>query len=255
MGLDDVTPVLLTYNEERNIGRTLRALAWAKDVVVLDSGSQDRTRSIATAFPNVRWHERSFDNHGAQWRHALMGTAISSSFVLALDADMIVTDAFVEELEKTFLAGDYDGGLVPLEYWAIGRPLHGSICPAQVRVLKLTSADITQPGHSQAFAVRGRVYEFRAPVRHDDRKSVEHWVQSQLRYSRLEQDRLRRGERLRVQDRLRRMGIMPVIAGAYAYFRSGGPLTGKPALRYAWERVVFECLLAMRVLEEDVAED
>lgn len=42
--LDQITPLILTYNEEPNIGRVLERLTWAREVVVLDSGSTDRTR-------------------------------------------------------------------------------------------------------------------------------------------------------------------------------------------------------------------
>jgi len=42
---------------------------------------------------------------------------------------------------------------------------------------------------------------------------------------------------------------MPIVAGLAAYVRAGGPLRGAAAVRYAYERTVFECILAMRVLE------
>ena len=45
-----VTPVILTFNERENIDRTLSALHWASDVVVLDSGSSDGTTEIAVSF-------------------------------------------------------------------------------------------------------------------------------------------------------------------------------------------------------------
>ena len=44
--LEAITPVLLTFNEEVNIGRTLAKLAWAREIVVVDSGSQDATLAI-----------------------------------------------------------------------------------------------------------------------------------------------------------------------------------------------------------------
>ena len=43
--LDHLTPVLLTYNEAPNIAAALSRLAWAKDVVVVDSASTDRTQA------------------------------------------------------------------------------------------------------------------------------------------------------------------------------------------------------------------
>jgi len=52
--LAEITPVLLTRDEEVNIGRTLGQLRWAREVIVVDSESTDRTRQIAASFPNVR---------------------------------------------------------------------------------------------------------------------------------------------------------------------------------------------------------
>src|SRR5580704_9120313 len=83
-----VTPVLLTFNEEPNIARTLRSLDWAASVVVLDSGSTDQTAAIAKGFPFVRWFARKFDGYGPQWSHAFRETGIMTEYILALDADM-----------------------------------------------------------------------------------------------------------------------------------------------------------------------
>jgi glycosyltransferase involved in cell wall biosynthesis len=51
----------LTYNEEQNIDRTLSRLAWAKDIVVVDSGSSDGTVAPLAKFSNVRVFNRHFD--------------------------------------------------------------------------------------------------------------------------------------------------------------------------------------------------
>src|SRR6266480_566483 len=60
--LSEVTPVVLTGDEEANIGRTLGQLGWARQVIVVDSESRDRTREIAESFPNVRFITRPFDD-------------------------------------------------------------------------------------------------------------------------------------------------------------------------------------------------
>jgi glycosyltransferase involved in cell wall biosynthesis len=93
--LDQITPVLLTYNEDQNIGRTLSHLAWAKDIVVVDSGSTDGTLAVLARFPNVRVFSRRFDTHGNQWRYATQENKIATDWLLRLDADYQVSDALV----------------------------------------------------------------------------------------------------------------------------------------------------------------
>ena len=246
---DHVTPLLLTFDEAPNLERTLRSLAWARRIVILDSGSGDATESIARGDGRVSWFVRAFDGHAAQWSHAIRATGIETEHVLALDADMCVTDAVLAEIEATYLGGGFDGALVPFEYRTFGRRLLGSVYPAQLRLFRRAAVEVRQRGHTQVFEVPGRVLSLRARVVHDDRKPVERWVGSQLRYAELEAGRLA-GAPPRAWDLLRRAGLSAPLAGLAAYARAGGPLAGRAALLYAHERATFEALLAMRLLRD-----
>jgi hypothetical protein len=249
-----VTPVVLTANEAPNIGRTLESLTWAHRVVVLDSGSTDRTGDIARTFANVSWHVRRFDRHAAQWEHAVHATGIDTEFALALDADHVVTPAFLRELRERFLAAPYGGAIAPFEYRVFGRSLGGSLYPPRVVIFRPRTVRIQQTGHTQRFAVDEPCYRFSAPLVHDDRKPLERFVASQVAYSRLESLRLvesNNGGRL--ADRLRRAGFMPPIAWLVAWLRSGGPFGGAAARHYAAGRAAYEALLAMRLVEGALA--
>src|SRR5262245_66091991 len=85
--LNRITPVLLTHNEEQNISRTLSRLRWAKDIVVVDSGSTDTTLAILQKYPNVRVLNRPLDSHAKQRRHAEEETEIDTEWSLRLQAD------------------------------------------------------------------------------------------------------------------------------------------------------------------------
>ncbi|MBI2835269.1 MAG: glycosyltransferase [Acidobacteria bacterium] len=252
--LQRVTPVVLTANEEANVGRTLEALQWARRVVVVDSGSTDATERIARGFANVSWFSRSFDRHERQWRFGVHETGIDSDYVLALDADHQVPPAFLAELNDQFLPGGFDGGVAGFDYAMEGRNLGGSLYPPRVVIAKRAALGITQPGHTQQFSIGGSTYRFRARLVHDDRKPLERFVQSQIRYSKLEADRILQGRSRGWVDRLRRAGLMPPIAAALAYLRARGPFGGAGAVRYACERATFECLLAMRLIASELDE-
>src|SRR6185295_10441829 len=96
--LDLITPLILTYNEAPNIARALQGLTWAREIVVVDSFSDDETVQIATSFPNVRVVQRAFDCHRNQWEFGLKETDISTAWVLALDADYLLSDELVAEI-------------------------------------------------------------------------------------------------------------------------------------------------------------
>ena len=249
------TPVILTFNEERNIGRTLRSLAWAEEVVVVDSGSSDSTEQVARNFPNVQWVVRTFDTHAGQWSFAINSAGTHRPYVLALDADYQVPPAFVEELSNQFGPGEYAGGIAGFRYAILGRELAGSVYPAKLVLFRPELVKISQPGHTQEMDVEGPIYHFTEKLIHDDRKPLARFVSSQMEYSRLEADRLERDATKRWQDRLRRLGLMPLVAGLGAYVKSGGPLKGSASLHYAYERALFECLLALRVLNPDDTTD
>src|SRR5689334_16321479 len=107
--LDQITPLILTYNEAPNIARALASLSWAKEIVVVDSFSDDKTVAIAQSFANVRVMQRVFDNHRNQWEFGLKETGITTPWVLALDADYVVSNDVVAALAELHPAIDTVG--------------------------------------------------------------------------------------------------------------------------------------------------
>src|SRR5918912_3894122 len=96
---EQITPIILTYNEAPNIGRTLEQLTWARDIVVVDSFSNDETLTIVSHFPQARLFQRKFDSLENQWNYALAETDIRTDWVLALDADYIATPKLLGEIQ------------------------------------------------------------------------------------------------------------------------------------------------------------
>jgi hypothetical protein len=246
--LHRITPLILTYNEEANIARTLESLRWANRVVILDSDSVDGTQGLARSHGNVSWFSRPFDNHVRQWNYGINDTSIDTEFIIALDADMQMTPGLLKEIESDFLPGDFSGGLIPFTYHYYGHPLRSSLCPPQMRIFKRAKVGVSQPDHTQQFSVDGEVYRFRARLIHDDRKPLERFVASQLAYQVLNEKELANGGRNRLRDHLRKLGLMPPLVGLLAYLKAGGPFYGAAAARYAYERAVCESLLAIRLM-------
>jgi glycosyltransferase involved in cell wall biosynthesis len=246
-----VTPVVLTYNESMNIRTTLASLDWAPRIIVLDSGSTDETERIARSFGNVDWFVRRFDTHRAQWLHAIQATSITTDYVLALDADMRPSPGFQEDLGAFLQCNSFAGAWIPFEYRIMGRGLMGSIYPAQIRLFRRDQVHISQTGHSQVFEVNGAVCRFRSHLIHEDLKPMNRWLSNQVRYASLEAARIRKTPKKSFKDWLRVFGISPGIWAAYAYLKAGGPLRRGASEAYAYERLIFEAILARMLTEND----
>ena len=109
----NITPLILTFNEAANIARTLECLAWAQDIVVVDSHSTDGTLEILAEHPRVRVFSRVFTTHAEQWNFGLEQTSIGAEWILALDADYVLSEALIFEircLEDRADTGGYQAG-------------------------------------------------------------------------------------------------------------------------------------------------
>ena len=188
--LDQITPLVLTYNEAPNIARALGGLSWAREIVVVDSFSDDETVQIANTFPNVRVVRRAFDCHRNQWEFGLKETGISTPWVLALDADYVVTDDMIAELKTLEPDIATSGYRAKFVYCINGKRLRSGIYPPVTVLYRREAATYIQDGHTQRVAVDGAIDELHAPMLHDDRKSFKRWFNSQARYTELEAQKL-----------------------------------------------------------------
>ncbi|MEM0922053.1 MAG: glycosyltransferase family 2 protein [Pseudomonadota bacterium] len=92
-----ISVFLITKNEEARLPATLAALDWADQIVVVDSGSTDRTAEIARA-AGAAFHHRDWTGYGPQKRFS--ETLCKHDWMLNLDADEVVTGALAAELRQ-----------------------------------------------------------------------------------------------------------------------------------------------------------
>lgn len=247
-----ITALILTYNEEANIGRTLAALAAIDEVVIIDSGSSDATVAIAkSAHRNVRIVDRTFDTHTRQWNFGL--EQIRTPWVLALDADYELSKELVAEIATLNPPDDLAGYKANFEYRIFGRPLRASVYPPRTVLFRREKGHYRDDGHTQILKTDGKVLPLAGRIFHDDRKPVSRWIQSQDRYAALEAQHLLSTpvEQLSFQDRLRR-GIVfaPPAMFSYLLFGRGLIFDGWPGWFYVCQRTIAELLLSIRFLIE-----
>jgi glycosyltransferase involved in cell wall biosynthesis len=250
--LQNIDVVILTYNEEANIARSLDALMRFPRVVLLDSGSSDGTLAIAARYPNVRVCANAFKDFAAQWTHALHRCGLASPWVLALDADYVLDAALVDEMAALSPPQEVSGYRVGFRYCVHGHALSASLYPAAVILYRREGASYEQDGHSQRLRTPGDVAPLRGQVSHDDRKSFSVWLAAQDRYARIECRSLREKawRELNWRDRVRRLVVIaPWLVPLYCLTVGRGLLDGRAGLFYAMQRAIAETILSARLLE------
>jgi glycosyltransferase involved in cell wall biosynthesis len=249
---EHISVLILTFNEAANIGRTLNALHNFSEVVILDSGSTDATLLIADRYPNVRICTRAFDSHGSQWNHGLADCGITRPWVLALDADYVVSPVLLDEIALLHPTSSTSGYRVAFRYCIFGKPLSGTLYPPIIALYRRTSTRYVQDGHTQRAIVDGEVKELRGRIDHDDRKPLARWLTSQLTYARLEADHLLATpqSQLRQIDKIRRMGWpAPLLVFFYTLVIKGCLLDGLPGWLYVLQRTLAEIVIAVEIVD------
>lgn len=247
-----ITPLILTFNEAPNLARTLDRLAWAQDIVIVDSASTDETCAIAARYPNVRVFERAFTTHAEQWNFGLESTGIRTEWVLALDADFVLSEEISLEIQGLAPPDGVAGYRASFTYCVGGQPLRGAAYPPVVILYRRSRARYFQDGHTQRVRVDGRVVPLSARLFHDDRKPLSHWLAAQCRYMRLEAAAtgpMPFGS-LGWIDRVRRLIVVaPPAMFFYCYIVRGGILDGRRGLYYALQRATSEIILSLYLVE------
>jgi glycosyltransferase involved in cell wall biosynthesis len=249
MNLEDVTPLILTRDEEANLARTLQRLAWAREVLVVDSFSTDATAEIARRFPNVRLLRRAFDSLAGQSNFGL--AEARTTWIMLLDADYIVPDAFADELRALDPPASVRAYRCAFDYAVNGKTLRASLYPPRVVLLDRNHAKVWQDGHAHRVLVDGNTGELATRIIHDDRKPFARFVARQKTYMREEAEKLRHADprALSLPHRVRKLIVVaPFAVVLHALFVKGLILDGAAGLRYAWERFVAEVILARELL-------
>lgn len=134
--MTDTTVIILTKNEETDIERCIRSVqGWVKRIVVVDSGSTDRTIEIAERLGVEIVRHEPFVDYGRQFNWAIDNLRIKTTWVFRLDADEVITPELRKELEKELehhATDDVSGFMMRYKVEFMGRYLmHGGFYPFQ----------------------------------------------------------------------------------------------------------------------------
>jgi glycosyltransferase involved in cell wall biosynthesis len=223
---------IITRNEEANLERTLGSVAWADEIVVLDSGSNDRTEEIARSFRS-RFFLETWKGFAAQKNSAL--EKCSGDWVLSLDADEALSDELAKEIWE-LLENDppFDGYALPRRNLFLGRWMRfGGFYPdLKLRLFRRGAAEFEpRPVHETVHFV-GKPGRLKSAMVHDAYPTLVDYIAHMDRYSTLGAEQaISRGKRCRsLPSFLANVLLNPAATFAYNYFFRLGFLDGREGL-------------------------
>lgn len=244
--------IILTRNEEANIRECLKAVSWADEILVVDSGSSDRTPEIARE-RGARVVEHPMKDFADQRNYAM--DQATGDWVLFIDADERVTPELADEIKcaigkaRHFGAhGDEESSTIsslypsresrddfvyaiPRHTYFLGRRLRFGDArdDAPIRLFPRSQVRWTQPVH-EVIRTNLPCRRLKNPLHHYSTRDLAHYMQKVRDYIPLEHATMRgKG----IQTNLLKLMLMPPAKFFQLFFWKLGILDGLGGLQYA----------------------
>jgi glycosyltransferase involved in cell wall biosynthesis len=194
--MPQLSGVVIAQDEERDLPRCLRSMAFCDELLVVDGGSRDRTVEAAHQ-AGARVVEHAWPGYSEQRRFAL--SQVTGDYVLSLDADEWVSDALREAIVKELAGGRPASGYeLRVQNWFSGRWLRfgGRGHDYHLRLFRREAASYPDRRVHEGVEVRGEVRRLSGPLFHESYADLSDYLRKIDRYSTLSaEERQARGAR------------------------------------------------------------
>lgn len=209
-----LSAIVITKDNERTIGRCIESLRWADEIVVVDSGSTDRTPEICRALGARVTVTADWPGHGPQKNRALdLATGV---WVLSVDSDEWVGDGLREEIQHALGAlAEHRGYDIPRRSSFCGREMkHSGWWPDYVtRLFRRDCARFTDDHTHERLVVDGSVGRLTEPIMHEAIVDLDQMLRKMNAYSTT-------SARMKLESGGRGGVLRAVGHGVWAFFRT-----------------------------------
>jgi len=174
---------IITKNEEANLPRALTSVRWADEIIVVDSGSTDRTLEIAHK-AGARVFEETWKGYAGQKNSAIAHT--TGEWILSLDADEEISPELAEEIERLMATEPACGAYqIPRRNHFLGKALgHGGYWPdPKLRLFRKGAANFEERPVHETMQTDGPVGGLKAALLHHCYPTLDEYIEHMNRYS------------------------------------------------------------------------
>lgn len=245
-----VSAVIITRDEESNIGRCIKSVKWANEIIILDSGSVDKTKEIAQDLGAIVY-DIEWRGYGHSKRAAV--ERASGDWILSLDADEEITPELAEEIKNAIENDNFSGFYIPRLTNFLGRWIrHSGWYPDYVlRLFKKDSGNFTEALVHEKVLVGGACSRLRNHMLHYSYPDISTYFKKLDMYSSLSaRELLKKGKNFRIASFL----IKPIAAFYKHFIFKAGFLDGLEGFLIAILSAfgVITKLIKLRQLEKEI---
>lgn len=179
-----LSAIIITKNGESQIGRCVDSVAWADEVIIVDSGSTDRTVEICRERGAKVWQTPDFPGHGPQKNRAL--DHAGGEWILSLDSDEWATPELRREVEAAMASpGGHVAFAMPRRSSFCGQYMkHSGWWPDYVtRLFRRDSARFSEDHTHDRLIVKGTMGRLKSPVYHEAITDLDQMIAKMNLYS------------------------------------------------------------------------
>jgi (heptosyl)LPS beta-1,4-glucosyltransferase len=178
---------IITRDEEGQIGDCLESVRWADEIIVVDTGSVDRTLEICAKY-TPHMHRLPWEGY-APAKNAALALA-TGDWILSLDADERVSAGLRQEIaavQQRSMAASADGYAVPRRNYLWGNWLrYGGLYPDyQIRLFKRGKGQFKARRVHESVTIDGPVERLQHPLEHYSYRGISDVIQRLDRYTEL----------------------------------------------------------------------
>lgn len=229
--MSTISVMVITKNEEGKIQSCLESARWADEIVILDSGSTDKTVEICRLYTDKIW-QTDWPGYGVQKQRAL--EKVTSDWVLSVDADEVLQPELIQQIQRVIDSpqNQYDAYTIRHRFFYMGKEL--KFCFGNKNCLRLfrrNSASFSSSAVHEGLEIKGdKIGKLTGSFCHYSYHSVSHWIDKMNRYTSLSAQIKK--------DNGKHSGLCKAIGSAlFVFFKhyifKGGIIEGKYGLIFA----------------------
>lgn len=221
--MERLSVCIITKNEQENISRCLDSVKWADEILVMDSGSTDRTVQICQQY-SCRIVELPW--HGFGPSKKALTDITTNSWILSIDADEVISEELNDRIRKILNEPDYVGYKIKRKSYYLGKLVKhcGWNHDYPLRLFNKKHGTFDEKEVHESVQLNGKTARLEEPILHFTYPTLQSHLRKMTYYAQLSADqKLRQGK----ESRIGKAVVLGILKFLKMYFLQLGLLDGK----------------------------